>query len=186
VITVFVWDMKWSDKAGHASMQVENTYISWWPEHYRSDVGLGVRGNRLAWGGPSYANTMTEDKQHKGRLPDYASPPIEGLDKGKILRWWAEIGPSNNSCQLTYSADENTHYDLARLSCATIVMRGLLVGGAGAIVQPGIPKLATAAKGLAAGFGPLARVLAEEVIGSGITPADVKAYANRLVSRAKH
>lgn len=187
MLTVFVWDMSPSDPAGHASMYIrkregggKGTYISWWPEHFRNDVGLGgVRGGGvLAWGGAAYANTMREDKKFKQRLPDYASAPIKCLDEDAILTWWNEIRPKNNQCRMSYSEQDNTHYDLARMSCATIVMRALLKGGAGNIAEPGIPVVATAAKGLlGAVFGVVGSVLGEMTVGNAISPLDVKRYA---------
>jgi hypothetical protein len=189
MVTVFVWDMallSWNgkDPAGHASMAVDDTYISWWPEHFRSDVGFGgVKGRGvLGWGGPSYANSMAEDKRHKGRMPDFASAPIHCLDERAIIDWWNGIKPKNKACQTSYHAGENTYYDLARLSCATIVMRALLMGGGAKIAKPSIPLVSAAAKGVLSSAGTLGVVLAEAAVGDAIAPLDVKRYANALAN----
>jgi len=182
MITVFVWSMGRTDPAGHASMQVGTDYISWFPEHFRSDVGLHVGMRQgIRWGGPSYANSMQEDLAIKGRRPDYASAPIRCLNEDKIRKWWTTIAPKNNTCRLSYSKEENTHYDLARLNCSTIVLRGLLVGGAGDVVRPPVPLIATALKGfMNAAMGPVGLILAEHVVGEAVTPHDVRRYAEAL------
>ena len=189
MITVFTWAMSIKDPAGHASMKIGESYISWWPEHGRSDSGFGgVRGvSLLAWGGPSYVNTMSEDKKLKGRPPDYASAPINFLNEKDVIEWWEKIKPKNKVCSTTYNESENTYYDLARLSCATIVMRALLVGGAEKFSRPRIPVVATAAKGLLSGAGPVGQILGELVIGDAVSPLDVALYADAIAaSNANH
>lgn len=182
MVIVYVWNMGIRDKAGHAAVQVGKTYISWWPEHYRSDVGLGFSGAQLGWGGPSYSNSMREDRQHKQRYPDYASAPIQCLDEAEIHKWWESVRPKNNYCQATYSKTENIHYDLARLSCATIALRALLAGGAAKISPPPVPLIAAALKGVASLMGVGGGLLAEYILGEGISPMDVKRYAEALAT----
>lgn len=184
MITVFVWNENiWHKSPGHASVQVGSQYISWWPEQGRSDFGLKMKNNNFLVEGASYANTMAEDKKSEKRNPDYDSAPIKCLDEKKILDWWGTIRPKNNVCAVSYSKDENIYYDLARLSCATIVMRALLIGGGNNVIEPPIPMISTALKCIISVVGGVGgNILAERIIGEAASPSDVKRYAELLVN----
>jgi hypothetical protein len=196
VITVFVWNMleRSGHRAGHAALLVQRTYISWWPED-RSDSIHWFRGGRFAsFSAPSFNHTIKEDKIAEGRLPSYASPPIRCLNEQKILSWWENIRPKNNSCKISYDENENIAYDLTRMSCATIVYKALVAGGcidiAGDISRVVSEGLTILSGAIGDSAGPIAGLTAgavvQNVIDNAITPFDIQKYAQRLVSFNKN
>ena len=75
---IFVWNPQ--DKAfGHASMSLDTgAYVSWWP---RGEIsGFGSKD--------AQSQRIPGDKKAEGRNPDYASPPIKGLDQSAMTMQW--------------------------------------------------------------------------------------------------
>ena len=80
MLIVYVWTYRGKNEAwGHASMQVDQTYISWWPET-PGQVPSNFHPN-IYTSHPSRNRTLRKDiAAEEGQNPDRAIQ-IEGLDR---------------------------------------------------------------------------------------------------------
>jgi hypothetical protein len=119
--TIFVWYPR-GENVGHGSMALsDGTYISWWPS---GDV----------FDSPAASQGMRGDKRSEGgRIPNYASPPIERLDERKVSEWWQQISgrrPGDYSAARHEVRSALGRFQLLEGSnCSNMVVRALVVGG---------------------------------------------------------
>jgi hypothetical protein len=121
--TIFVWDMAETDPhgergVGHASIQVGDTYISWWPAKHSVSSGILSRARR---------HTMAEDRAADG-IPQFASRNINNLDESAIHRWWRAVRHANDQDLWTHEERRLGSYRFLSNNCATTVFRALLIG----------------------------------------------------------
>jgi hypothetical protein len=142
VITVYIWNFRGKSVAwGHASMQVSQTYISWWPQgegrvyKYPSahasngDLVRGTLGNIYA-ASPFRDRQFEADCLAEGRfvkrvLPDHRIY-LQGLDENAILDWWQSFGLTRNG---VLYAGPLPAWHTTQMNCSTVVARGLEIGG---------------------------------------------------------
>ncbi|MFC0202647.1 hypothetical protein [Novosphingobium soli] len=122
-ITVFTWNMggvgpQGTRGVGHASAQVGDAYISWWPAEHALKAALDSRAKR---------HTIRDDIEADG-TPHFASAPIADLDEDKVLSWWKSVCDANDN----WSHDERAlgSYRFLSNNCSTTVFRALLIGAA--------------------------------------------------------
>ena len=86
MVRVYIWRFRGKREAwGHASMEVQGQYISWWPvasrrvrsKFHRNVYSAHPIGNR----------SLYDDIRDEGGSPDH-TVVISGLEEGKILSWW--------------------------------------------------------------------------------------------------
>jgi hypothetical protein len=146
MITVYVWDFRGKDDAwGHASMQCDNTYISWWPEgegRVRSNTLYQVQSkfpNKYTI--PAYQNiysaypfrhrTKDDDEYAESEIRGKKRPPdhtirISGLDEKAIKDWWESFGLVRDTRSLIGPLPP---WSTLSQNCSTIVATALSKGG---------------------------------------------------------
>ena len=108
---------------GHAAVQVDQTYISWWPERERrqaSKVSAQVYAVH-----PVRNRSFHADVSDEGQSPDYRVV-INGLDELKIKDWWQSFGLHRDGVQ--YQGPLLPWKTLEQ-NCSTIAARALTIGG---------------------------------------------------------
>ncbi len=124
MITVFIWMFRGKDAAwGHASLLVDRTYMSWWPEgrgRARSKVSEQIYTVL-----PIYDRQFGEDVTAEGQQPDHRVV-ISGLDEFKIKDWWQSFGLTRDG--VLYQGPLLPWATLAQ-NCSTVAARGLSIGG---------------------------------------------------------
>jgi hypothetical protein len=122
-VTVFVWRPRLAQREpsiGHASLAVDQVYISFWPG--------GTKHDLLPQ--PSVVNSISIDKRSEGRNPDYVSAPINGLDEKAIQKYWwiRKPGLDHAKQEMKIPLSDST-YNIITANCATIVWAAMLAGG---------------------------------------------------------
>jgi hypothetical protein len=163
-VTVFVWEP--IPTVGHASILVGNTYVSWWPKKHALKEALKST---------ALHHRMSEDVEAEGRLPDYVSPPLKGLDEERMERWAKFILAHGPSGKLEFEAIED--YKLFSQNCAGLVVRALLIGSRrdGGILQ------------YLGGFIPQpldCEMIAKWISGENLTPDRMQRFGASLLRRA--
>lgn|SRR5262249_415368 len=124
MLTVFVWMFRGKDVAwGHASLLVDQTYMSWWPEgrnRIRSKVSDQVYSVH-----PIRNRTFLGDVSDEGQQPDHRLV-INGLDEKRIKDWWQSFGLTRDG--VLYQGPMLSWETLAQ-NCSTVAARGLSIGG---------------------------------------------------------
>lgn len=124
MLCVNIWNFRGKMEAwGHASMQIDSTYISWWPEkpgqlpsHIHSDIYASH---------PFRNRTFKADVAAEKQMPDHQIY-IEGLDEGRIKDWWQSFGLSRDG--VIYKGPL-LPWDTLKMNCSTVVSTGLRKGG---------------------------------------------------------
>ena len=124
MIVVYIWNFRGKREAwGHAAMQVEETYISWWPEN-PGQVPSKLHSNIYAshpFRNRSYSQDLAAERQPADQLIW-----IDGLDERKIKDWWQTLGLSRDG--IRYHGPLQS-WDTLKRNCSTVVATGLQVGG---------------------------------------------------------
>ncbi len=124
MVTVYIWSFRGKTEAwGHASMQVDRTYISWWPEN-PGQVPSKVHRNIYA-SHPVRNRKYEEDVAAEGQNPDHVIR-INGLDEQAIKNWWQSLGLTRDSA--LYQGPLLS-WDTLKRNCSTVVAKALNVGG---------------------------------------------------------
>ncbi len=124
MITVYIWSFRGKAEAwGHASMQVDQTYISWWPET-PGQVPSKIHPDIYA-SNPFRNRTFHDDVTAKGHRPDWVVR-IKGLDEKAIKDWWQTFGLTRDGVQFQGPLPS---WDTLRRNCSTVVATALRVGG---------------------------------------------------------
>jgi len=124
MLTVFVWNFRGKDVAwGHASLLVDQTYMSWWPEG-RNRIASKV-SNRIYSVHPVRNRLLSDDIAAEKYQPDHRLV-IHGLDEKKIKDWWQSFGLSRDG--LLYQGPMLPWETLVQ-NCSTVAARGLSIGG---------------------------------------------------------
>ena len=120
MITVYVWNYRGKNVAwGHASMLVNKTYVSWWPQGQDREKIVGdIYSVR-----PIPNRTYADDKQDEGQGADHQIV-IKGLAEPKIIKWWNHL-KSNPASRWTTLGQ----------NCSTTVANALCHGGADEVVD---------------------------------------------------
>jgi hypothetical protein len=124
MLLVNIWSFRGKNAAwGHASAQVDQTYISWWPEN------PGQLPSRLH---PSiYASipfryrTLRQDVAAEGQLPDHTIP-LAGLNEIAIKDWWQSFGLTRDGMLFEGPLQA---WDTLTRNCSNVVATALKVGG---------------------------------------------------------
>lgn len=125
MITVYIWNFRGKNEAwGHASMQVDNTYISWWPEK-PGQIPSKIHQNIYA-SHPFRNRTFSADIAGEKNHPPDHSIRIEGLNEKAIKDWWQSFGLIRDGQQ--FQGPLQSWSTLIR-NCSTVVATGLHIGG---------------------------------------------------------
>ena len=123
--TAFIWKFRGKDIAwGHASVLVDRTYMSWWPE------GSNRRSSKLHrniyTAGPFRARTYEDDVAGEdNKDPDYQIV-LNGLDEDAMKTWWQSFGLTRDGV-LYYGPLQP--WETLTLNCSTVASRALYMGG---------------------------------------------------------
>lgn len=122
--TVYVWLFRGKAEAwGHASMAVNNTYMSWWPEK-PGQVPSRIHRNIYS-SYPIRFRTLNDDIRDEGQQPDVRIE-LEGLDEDAALDWWQSFGLSREGVR--YHGPP-LPWSTLNLNCSTVVATGLKKAG---------------------------------------------------------
>jgi hypothetical protein len=119
MINVYVWlpkQIESQKNVGHASILVNGTYISWWPDEA---AGLGRDFH------PIRNKNFQSDIQDEGCQPDWTIT-LAGLNETEILNWWQMFGLTLGN---TVFEGPLPPYNLATQNCSTVVAMALKKGG---------------------------------------------------------
>ena len=124
MLTVYIWNFRGKDIAwGHASLQVDHTYMSWWPEERNR---LRSKVSNKIYSVQAIRNRLLSDDIAAERMPPDHQLVIQGLDEKKIKDWWQSFGLSRDG--VLYQGPLQAWETLAQ-NCSTVAAKGLAVGG---------------------------------------------------------
>jgi len=104
-------------------MQLDQTYISWWPEQPGQ---VPSKIHRQVYASSPFRNrTFQADLAAEGQSPDKVVQ-IEGLNEKAIKDWWQSFGLSRDGVQ--YHGPLQS-WDTLKRNCSNVVATGLRVGG---------------------------------------------------------
>jgi hypothetical protein len=124
MVTVFIWKFRGKAEAwGHASMQLDQTYISWWPEN-PGQVPSKIHPH-------VYASHPFRDRKYEEDVSAESQPPdhiirIDGLDERAIKDWWQSFGLTRDG--ILYQGPLLS-WDTLKRNCSNVVATALRVGG---------------------------------------------------------
>lgn len=116
--TLYVWNNSPGDP-GHASLQVNDTYISFWPESAakaKKDIKIGQTHD------PAFPSSYRVDCRLEGRKADHQLD-ISGLNEAQMAGHWSDFKEGANQ------------YNMLKSNCSTVVAVILEIGSG---VQPHI------------------------------------------------
>lgn len=124
-MTVHVWAFRGKHAAwGHASMEVDGNYISWWPEgegRIRSRLHPDIYAAH-----PFRYRTFLDDVRDEEQEPDQTIL-LRGLDEKAIKDWWQSFGLMRDG--IVFEGPLQA-WKTFKKNCSTVVAAGLTVGGA--------------------------------------------------------
>ena len=124
MLTVFIWQFRGKAVAwGHASLLVDRTYMSWWPEG-RGRIHSKI-SSQIYTAHPFRDRTFEQDVAAEGQRPDH-EVQINGLDESAIKDWWQGFGLTRDG--VFYQGPLQPWETLAQ-NCSTVAARGLSAGG---------------------------------------------------------
>lgn len=124
MVTVYIWSYRGKSEAwGHASVQVDQTYMSWWPS-MPGQVPSKVHPN-VYESHPFRNRTYDEDVRDEGQQPDHVIH-INGLDENAMKDWWQSFGLTRDGVQ--YQGPLQSWATLKR-NCSTVAAVALKQGG---------------------------------------------------------
>ena len=124
MLTVFIWTFRGKDVAwGHASLLVDHTYMSWWPEG-RNRIASKV-SDRVYSVHPIRNRQFADDVDAEQSYPD-CRIPVKGLDEAKIKDWWQSLGLTRDGVLFN---GPMLPWATLQQNCSTVAARGLSIGG---------------------------------------------------------
>jgi len=124
MLTVNIWSFRGKAEAwGHASIQVDKTYISWWPEK-PGQVPSKIHP-KIYKSHPFRNRTYKADVAAEGQPPDRIIG-INGLDEEAIKGWWQSFGLTRDGVLFQGPL---LPWDTLRQNCSNVVATALRVGG---------------------------------------------------------
>lgn len=118
MLTVNIWLFRGSDEAwGHASVALENDYISWWPQSH-GRVSSSFYDN-VYYAPPILFRTFHDDCAPdigEGQPPDHIVS-IFGLDEMAISQWWRRL------------INTSLPWDTLDRNCSDVARTALSIGG---------------------------------------------------------
>ena len=124
MVTVYIWSFRGKNEAwGHASIQVGQTYISWWPEK-PGQVPSKIHPNVYA-SHPFRNRSYAEDVRDERQPPDHIVQ-IQGLDENAIKDWWQSFGLTRDGVLFQGPLQS---WDTLNRNCSNVVATALKKGG---------------------------------------------------------
>lgn len=135
MIKVYIWYYVGKGQAwGHASMEVNQRYISWWPQGDRRlpYKGTALPSKVISSLGNLYSVLPIGNRTFYDDLSDEKGQPnsiitIEGLNKNYIIFWWNHFALSYGGTN-EQGPIQNT-WSTLDLNCSSVVALGLKEGG---------------------------------------------------------
>lgn len=123
MVKVYIWNFMGKREAwGHASMQVESHYISWWP--MKSGQIPSKLSSNIFSAHPRIPD-LRKDIDGEGGNPPNHTIIINGLKEQQIISWWKKVYPWAASKQGPPSMD---WYSI-NWNCSKVVATALKEGG---------------------------------------------------------
>ncbi len=129
MVTIYVWNFLGKDSNwGHASLEIRNYYISWWPSqpHYNQSI---VSSN-IYEAHPILYRNFYDDMAGEGASVGDGSPLspdhiviINCLNEDAIIEWWQRFGIVDG-----YSGPPQA-WETTKMNCSTVVHKALQIGG---------------------------------------------------------
>jgi hypothetical protein len=88
-VRINVWYPK-GENVGHASIEIEGTYMSWWPDGGAASSKLKMAKLIFA-GGPGMAPAFADDKQMEGGEPAWTGDYFGWDGDGDAISLWKKI-----------------------------------------------------------------------------------------------
>jgi hypothetical protein len=125
MLSVYVWTARIKSGIwGHASMQVDQTYISWWPEgegRIRSKIHPSVYAAH-----PIRNQSFEGDVAGEGGQQPHHVIVLKGLDETAIKDWWQIFGLTRDG---TLYEGPLLAWDTLMRNCSNVVATALKAGG---------------------------------------------------------
>lgn len=124
MITVYIWSFRGKTEAwGHASMLVDKTYMSWWPEH-PGQITSRIHRNIYS-SGPFRDRKFEDDVSAERQSPDHEIELL-GLDEDAVKDWWQSFGLARDG--VLYQGPL-LPWETLTMNCSTVVAHGLTLAG---------------------------------------------------------
>lgn len=124
MVIVNVWNFRGKTEAwGHASCQVDQNYISWWPE--RPGLVPSKVHRNIYVSNPFRNRSFEADVHDENQQPDHVVM-LAGLDEGRMKDWWQGFGLARDG-QL-YEGPLLA-WDTLMRNCSNVVATALKEGG---------------------------------------------------------
>ncbi len=124
MLTVYIWKFRGKKIAwGHASIQVDQTYMSWWPEgdnRQRSKISSNIYST-----GPFRYRTYSEDVEAEGQEPDHKFK-LPGLNDSAVKDWWQSFGLIRDG--ILYQGPLQP-WETLTMNCSTVAAYGITLAG---------------------------------------------------------
>src|SRR5579872_2553698 len=133
MVSVYYWHSNPKlGRAGHASMRVDNTYISWWPEEPGNPKEKRSVGLSTGFSFHPYRNRSFEADKAAEKPVSELPVLISGLDEKAIKNWWQGLGLVRDG---RFLEGPLLPWSLVGRNCSTVVATGLTVGGGNAYAK---------------------------------------------------
>jgi|HubBroStandDraft_6_1064221.scaffolds.fasta_scaffold1405685_1 hypothetical protein len=129
-VRINVWYPK-GDNIGHASVEIDGTYMSWWPDGGAGSSKLKMVKQVFA-GGPGTAPTFADDKQMEGGEPSWTGDYFGWDRDGDAIDFWKKIYFSDlqKGMSAMRSGNANATYSFVANNCCDVVDKLLEKAGA--------------------------------------------------------
>jgi hypothetical protein len=163
-VTVYVWNMTSLNPAGHVSMEVGGTYMSYWPE-----TAAGKKDFKISATHPATQASRYDVDRRQERKPADWKVVLHGLDERRMVEAWTRL------------VQQELRYNMVKHNCSTVIAT-ILEAGSG--VPPTFePRLDIGAQVPTAGFKWMLRVRFFSNRVTMWTPLEVQRYAIEVQRR---
>jgi hypothetical protein len=163
-VTVYVWNMTSRNPAGHVSMEVAGTYMSYWP-----GTAAGKKDFKISATHPATQASRYDVDRRQERKPADWKLLIDGLDETRMVEAWSAI------------LRNELRYNMVKHNCSTVIASVLEVGSG---VSPSFqPRLEIASQ---VPTGTLKLMLRLRFLSNQVrmwTPAELQKYASEIQRR---
>lgn len=130
VVHINVWYPK-GDNIGHASIEIDGTYMSWWPDGGSGSSKIRMIKQVFA-GGPGMAPTFANDQQMEGGEPSWTGEYFGWDRDGDAIELWKKIYFSDlqKGVSAMRSGNANATYSFVANNCCDVVDKLLEKAGA--------------------------------------------------------
>ena len=128
-VKINVWYPK-GDNIGHASVNIQGTYMSWWPDGASGSKAKMVK--MVFAGGPGTAPTYEDDKQSEGGEPSWTGDFFGWARDNEAIEFWKKVYFSDlqKGVSAMRSGNKDAQYSFVSNNCCDVVDKLLEKTGA--------------------------------------------------------